>query len=101
MITYVDGQKDEINVSDDDDLLTAYDVARNELQGNLKLSVHFKPAAVKLALSLEEEKVAIEEKTSTKKKVTKEKKVKESKKKAKKVDTVESGSGDKVQTNAA
>lgn len=94
MITYVDGQKDEINVSDDDDLLTAYDVARNELQGNLKLSVHFKPAAVKLALSLlEEEKVAAtEEKVSTKKKVTKEKKVKETKKKAKKVDTVESGS---------
>lgn len=83
-------------MSDDDDLLTAYDVARNELQGNLKLSVHFKPAAVKLALSLlEEEKVAASEEKvlSTKKKVTKEKKVKESKKKPKKVDnTVESGS---------
>ena len=36
-IQYRDAQNDLINVSDDDDLLTAYEVATKELQGNLKL----------------------------------------------------------------
>lgn len=31
-----------INVSDDEDLLTAYDVAEKELNGNLKLTVALK-----------------------------------------------------------
>ena len=30
-IRYTDGQQDEINVSDDEDLLTAYEVAHKEL----------------------------------------------------------------------
>lgn len=33
-----------INVSDDEDLLTAYEVATKELQGNLKFVVEIKPA---------------------------------------------------------
>jgi PB1 domain len=36
-IQYRDAQNDLINVSDDDDLLTAYEIATKELQGNLKL----------------------------------------------------------------
>jgi len=38
-IQYRDGQDDVINVSDDEDLLTAYEVAQKELQGNLKLHI--------------------------------------------------------------
>ena len=45
-IRYVDGQDDTINVSDEEDLLTAYEVARKELNCNLKLSVAFKPLAI-------------------------------------------------------
>lgn len=41
-IRYVDGENEQINVSDDEDLLTAYDVASKELNGNLKLVVEFK-----------------------------------------------------------
>lgn len=41
-IRYVDGDQEVINVSDDEDLLTAYDVAVKELNGNLKLSLTFK-----------------------------------------------------------
>jgi hypothetical protein len=32
-----------INVSDDDDLVSAYETAQKDLQGNLKLSITFKP----------------------------------------------------------
>lgn len=42
-IKYVDGDQEQINVSDDEDLLTAYDVAQKELNGNLKLTVTLKP----------------------------------------------------------
>jgi hypothetical protein len=41
-IKYVDGDQEVINVSDDEDLLTAYDVAEKELNGNLKLTLAFK-----------------------------------------------------------
>ena len=41
-IQYRDGQDDVINVSDDEDLLTAYEVAQKELQGNLKLHIALK-----------------------------------------------------------
>jgi hypothetical protein len=34
-------------VSDDDDLLTSYDVAKKELDGTLKFTVAFKPGAEK------------------------------------------------------
>jgi hypothetical protein len=43
-IKYVDGDQELINVSDDEDLLTAYDVAEKELNGNLKLTVALKPS---------------------------------------------------------
>ena len=43
-IKYVDGDQEQINVSDDEDLLTAYDVAEKELNGNLKLMVSLKPS---------------------------------------------------------
>jgi hypothetical protein len=41
-IRYVDGDQEVINVSDDEDLITAYDVAEKELNGNLKLSLTLK-----------------------------------------------------------
>jgi hypothetical protein len=41
-IKYIDGDKEAINVSDDDDLLTAYDVAEKELSGNLRFIIKFK-----------------------------------------------------------
>lgn len=42
-IRYMDPDNEMINVSDDEDLLTAYDLAENgDLKGNLKLVVEFK-----------------------------------------------------------
>ena len=41
-IKYIDGDKEAINVSDDDDLITAYDVAEKELSGNLRFIIKFK-----------------------------------------------------------
>lgn len=41
-IKYVDGDNEQINVSDDEDLATAYDVAEKELKGNLKFIIEFK-----------------------------------------------------------
>ena len=38
-ITYEDSTGDAINVSDDEDLQEAYDVAQSELKGQLKLSI--------------------------------------------------------------
>ena len=38
-ITYADSTGDAINVSDDEDLQEAYDVAQSELKGQLKLSI--------------------------------------------------------------
>jgi hypothetical protein len=38
-ITYADNTGDVINVSDDEDLNEAYDVAQSELKGQLKLSI--------------------------------------------------------------
>ena len=42
VIRYFDGDQEAINVSDDEDLLTAYDVAEKELNNNLKFIVQFK-----------------------------------------------------------
>jgi hypothetical protein len=41
-IRYKDPENEMINVSDDEDLLTAYDLAGKSLDGNLKLVVEFK-----------------------------------------------------------
>jgi hypothetical protein len=82
-IQYRDGQNDVINVSDDEDLLTAYEVAQKELQGNLKLHIAIKPtAAMNVAqIAAEEEKRDIKKPKEKKAKKT----VKDpSKKKAKK-----------------
>jgi hypothetical protein len=38
-ITYTDNTGDEINVSDDEDLIEAYDVAENALGGQLQLNI--------------------------------------------------------------
>lgn len=62
-IQYRDGQQDVINISDDEDLLTAYDVALKELQGNLKLNVTLKAPAESPSVSIGTE----EEKKETKK----------------------------------
>jgi hypothetical protein len=41
-IKYLDGDKEMINVSDDEDLQAAYDVAHRDLNGNLKFVVELK-----------------------------------------------------------
>ena len=41
-IKYVDGDDEKINVSDDEDLITAYEVANKELNGNLKFIIEMK-----------------------------------------------------------
>ena len=38
----MDNEDEVINVSDDEDLLTAYDVADKDLKGSLKFMIHFK-----------------------------------------------------------
>lgn len=50
-IKYCDAQSDLINVSDDDDLLTSYEVAKKELNGNLKFQVTVKPEPKPAAVS--------------------------------------------------
>jgi hypothetical protein len=42
LIRYEDGFHDYINVSDDDDLSTAYEVAKKELGGVLKFKIDYK-----------------------------------------------------------
>ena len=42
VIRYIDNEDETINVSDDEDLLTAYDIAERDLKGSLKLTVQFK-----------------------------------------------------------
>jgi hypothetical protein len=42
VIRYADNEQDIINVSDDEDLLTAYDIAESELKGSLKFTISFK-----------------------------------------------------------
>ena len=42
VIRYIDNEDETINVSDDEDLLTAYDIAEKDLKGSLKLTVQFK-----------------------------------------------------------
>jgi hypothetical protein len=42
VIRYVDNEEEVINVSDDEDLLTAYEVAEKDLKVSLKFMVQFK-----------------------------------------------------------
>ena len=42
MIRYRDSEEDLINISDDEDLETAYAIAETQLSNNLKLLVSFK-----------------------------------------------------------
>ena len=72
-----------INVSDDDDLLSAYEVAQKDLSGNLKLVVKFKSQPVE-ETSVKETKVKKPKKTAGEEK--KKKATKDSKKKAKKIE---------------
>lgn len=83
-------------MSDDDDLLTSYDVAKKELNGNLKFQVTIMPSEVKPAEAGETEKKEKKEKAAaTAEKIKKKavKTAKEAKKKGKKasdeVDTLE------------
>ncbi len=74
-----------INVSDDDDLLSAYEVAQKDLQGNLKLSVTFKPQP-QVEEAVAEKKVKKGKKVTTAAEEKKKKAAtKEPKKKSKKV----------------
>ena len=94
-IKYEDGSNELINVSDDEDLQTAYEVALTELDGNLKFVIEFKKPVVKESQdTAKETKQAKKEK---KEKVPKEKKTKKPKKeKAKKVSTKEPVEEEKV-----
>lgn len=47
VIRYIDNDQELINVSDDEDLLEAYEVAENSLNSNLKLTVTFKQSLQK------------------------------------------------------
>jgi len=89
IIRYVDGDNEEINVSDDEDLAAAYDVAQKDLNGNLKFVVQFKKPLHQSATIAPEisDKKAKKEKKDKKEKEKKEKKEKEKleKKKAKTV----------------
>lgn len=76
-----------INVSDDDDLLSAYEVASKDLSGNLKLSVVVKMPAAAILATEETKNEGADKKTkkAKKEKVTKKvKEPKETKKKPKK-----------------
>jgi hypothetical protein len=42
-IKYIDKDDEHINVSDDEDLLTAYEVAESDLNGTLKFIIEKKP----------------------------------------------------------
>jgi hypothetical protein len=42
VIRYVDNEDETINVSDDEDLTTAYEVAEKDMKGSLKFMVQFK-----------------------------------------------------------
>ena len=44
-IKYCDPDAELINVSDDEDLLTAYEVAQNEMKGAIKFQVELEQAA--------------------------------------------------------
>ena len=42
LIRYTDTDNELVNVSDDEDLLTAYDIANTQLDGNLKFVIEFR-----------------------------------------------------------
>ena len=81
-IQYRDGQDDVINVSDDEDLLTAYEVAQKELQGNLKLHIALKQMISTLRVAEEEKKDAKKPKEKKAKKTVKDPSKKKTKKSA-------------------
>lgn len=73
-IQYIDGDKELINVSDDDDLVSAYQVAQKELGGNIKFSVVQESKEEKPKKEKREKKDRKEKKVSTKKEGKKSKK---------------------------
>jgi hypothetical protein len=79
VINYIDKDDELINVSDDEDLLTAYEVAELELEGNLKFVIEMKKAMQPL---IDKHSHKIEKKV-TKDKEKKEKKAKKLAKKKK------------------
>jgi len=79
-IKYVDGDQEQINVSDDEDLITAYEVAVKELNGNLKFIIELK----KLQVQSVPPQQTITETVNTKKEKTEPKESKDKKKKEKK-----------------
>lgn len=84
----MDGDQEYINVSDDEDLLTAYEVANKELNGSLKFIIEFKKIAVqdKAVEKVKKDKKDKKEKTDEKsEKKTLKKKDKDAKKISKKL----------------
>jgi hypothetical protein len=78
-IKYMDPDNELINVSDDEDLQAAYEVAETDLNGNLKFVVEFK----KTHIVTDEKSVSEKINKSTKKAEKKKLKKKDKKKKAK------------------
>lgn len=71
-IKYVDGDNEYINVSDEEDLLTAYDVAQKELDGNLKFVVDLKTSSL-TSTSIPDKKVKEKKEKKEKSKCSKKK----------------------------
>ena len=76
IIRYVDNDLEAINISDDEDLTTAYEVAEQGLNGNIKLIVEFRKLTKSVSKTVEKNL-----KNEEKKKVKKEKKEKKEKNK--------------------
>ena len=77
-IKYVDKDSEMINVSDDEDLLTAYEVAEFEMQGNLKFIIEMKQGPSP-SEELKKDKKIVKKDDKIKKKDKKEKDKKEKK----------------------
>ena len=72
VIRYQDRDQDVINVSDDDDLQTAYQVAKTELNGVLKLKIDFK-TPLKMPLPASEQTTFIPKQTEEESRLKEEK----------------------------
>jgi hypothetical protein len=78
-IRYIDNDKEQINISDDEDFTTALEVAQEELNGNIKFIVEFRKAQTSIIKS--EKDIKKEEKAKSKKEKKEKKDAKEPKKK--------------------
>jgi hypothetical protein len=78
-IRYLDNEREQINISDDEDYTTALEVAQEELNGNIRFIVEFRKAQTSMIKS--EKDIKKEEKAKSKKEKKEKKDAKEPKKK--------------------